>query len=180
MWHRRFRLCAMLVGSIAALSACHGRHEKVYIEDDEKESAARLVSAFKMYEPAAARQLVGGFYSLESNSWRWTARDFVIDFKTPPAAATRGATLSFDFVIPDVLIQKVPNVHLAAAIHGKQIGEQHYTTSGNHTFTAPVPPALCGPAETVVDFHLEKAMPPTAADSRQLGVIATAAALRTQ
>ncbi len=175
----RLRACAILAVSLTAVSACH-RQERVYIEDDDTDSASTLVSSFKMYEPAASRQLMGGFYDLEANSWRWTARDFVIDFKTPPLAATRGATLSFSFVIPDVVIRKVPAFQLAAAVHGRQIGVQNYTAAGPQTFTAAIPRELCGPAETVVDFHIPKVMPPSDSDKRELGVIATAAALRAE
>jgi hypothetical protein len=168
-------LCAALVGA-----ACHGRHEKVFIEDDAPETGAQPVSVFKMNDPAASRQLVGGFYSLEGQTWRWTKQDFVISFKTPPEAARRGAVASFDFVIPDVEIQKLSTVQLAAAVSGKQVGVTRYTSPGSYTFKAEVPGELCGHPQTVVDFHLEKALPPASGDGRELGVIATAAALQTR
>jgi hypothetical protein len=133
-----------------------------------------------MNEPAASRQLVGGFYSLEGQTWRWTKRDFVISFKTPPEAARRGAVASLDFVIPDSVIQKLSSVQLAAAVSGKQVGITRYASPGSFTFSAEVPAELCGNPQTVVDFHLEKALPPAAGDARELGVIATGAGLRTR
>jgi hypothetical protein len=168
-------LCAALAGI-----ACRGKHQRVYIEDDAPESTAQPVSAFKMNDPAASRQLVGGFYSLEGQTWRWTKRDFVISFKTPPEATRRGAVASFDFVIPDIVIQKLSSVQLAAAVSGKQMGLTRYASSGSHTFQAEIPAELCANPQTVVDFHLEKALPPASGDGRELGVIATGAALRTR
>ena len=160
-------------------TACRGKHQKVYIEDDTQDQALPF-PAFKMGDPAASRQLVGGFYSIEAKTWRWTARDFVISFRTPSEATRRGATLSFEFVVPDVMIQKLSTVRLAAAVQGTQVGAQQYTAAGPYTFKAEIPAELCGSADTVVDFHLDKAMPPSGGDSRELGVIATAAALRTR
>lgn len=178
---RRVMVPAMCIPAIClALSgiACRGKHQKVYIEDEKDD--ALPVSAIKMGDPAASRQLVGGFYSVEGKSWRWTARDFVISFRTPPEATRRGASVSFDFVVPDVVIQKLSSVHLAAAVRGKQIGAEPYTAPGAYTFRAEIPAELCGSADTVVDFHLNKAMPPSGGEGRELGVIATAAALRSR
>lgn len=167
-------ICLALSGT-----ACRGKHQKIYIEDDEKDGALP-VSAFRMGDPAADRQLVGGFYSLEAKSWRWTAQDFAISFRTPSEATRRGATLSFEFVIPDVAIQKLSSVRLAAAVRGRDVGEAQYTAPGSYTFKADVPAELCGSADTVVDFHLDKPIPASGGESRALGVIATAAALRTR
>jgi hypothetical protein len=180
---RRFVVPAMCVAAIClALSgtACRGKHQKVYIEDDEKQDEALPVSALKMGDPAAGRQLLGGFYSVEGKSWRWTARDFVISFRTPPEAARRGATASLEFSVPDVVIQKLSTVRLAAAVRGTQVGAAQYTASGSYVFKAEIPAELCGSADTVIDFHLDKALPASSGDGRELGVIATAAALRTR
>jgi hypothetical protein len=180
---RRVAIPAMCVPAICLVltgTACRGKHQKVYIEDDEKQDEAQPVSAFKMGDPAASRQLVGGFYSVEGKSWRWTARDFVVSFRTPPDATRRGATASLEFVVPDIVIQKLSTVRLAAAVRGSQVAVEHYTAPGSYTFKAQIPAESCGSAETVVDFHLDKAMPPSGGDGRELGVIATAAALRTR
>src|SRR5207245_2137690 len=104
-------LCLTVAGA-----GCRGKHQKVYIEDDRTQNEALPASAFRMGDPAANRQLVGGFYSVEGKSWRWTARDFVISFRTPPEATTRGATVALEFVVPDVVIQKLATVRLAAAV----------------------------------------------------------------
>lgn len=173
-------VCIPAICLVLAGTACRGKHQKVYIEDDEKADDALPVSAFKMGDPAASRQLIGGFYSVEGKSWRWTARDFVISFRTPPGATTRGAIASLEFVVPDVAIQKLSAVHLAAAVRGKEVAAQQYTAPGSYTFKAEIPGESCGSADTVIDFHLDKAMPPSAGDGRELGVIATAAALRTR
>ncbi len=173
---RRFAyLCIPAICLALSATACRGKHEKVYIEDDEKD--AMPASAFSMGDPAAARQLTGGFYGVEGKSWRWTAQNFVISFRTPADAASRGANLSFDLVVPDVVIQKLSNIRLAAAVQGKEIGSAQYTAAGTYTFKAEVPGELCSGPETVVDFHLDKALP-ASGYGRELGVIATAAALR--
>lgn len=172
---RRWHICVPALCLALACTACRGKHEKVIIEDDD--SAAQPLSAFKMSDRAAARQLVGGFYSLEGNSWRWTARDFVISFRTPPGATKRGANVSVNLMVPEIVTQKLGAVRLAAAIKGKQLGSERYAAPGNFTFAAEVPAELCSPLETVVDFHLDKTLPPSPGDTRDLGVIATGAAL---
>jgi len=166
-------ICLALQGT-----GCRGKHQKVYIEDDEKDQQLPA-AGFKMGDPAASRQLVGGFYGVEGKAWRWTALDFVISFRTPPEAAQRGAVLSFDLVIPDVVIQKLSNIRLAASIRGTEIGSAQYAAAGSYTFKAEAPAELCGEAETVVDFHLDKALP-ASGYGRELGVVAMAAALRTR
>jgi hypothetical protein len=173
-------LCVAALCAAFAGTGCRGKHQKVFIEDDAPESKTQPVSAFKMNDPAASRQLVGGFYSLEGQTWRWTKRDFVISFKTPPEATRRGAVASFDFAIPDIVIQKLSTIHLAAAVSGKQVGVAQYASAGSYTFKAEVPGELCGNPQTVIDFHLERALPPSSGDGRELGVIATAAGLRTR
>jgi hypothetical protein len=173
------RSCISAVFLALAGTACRGKHQKVYIEDDKSDETLP-VSAFKMGDSAGTRQLLGGFYSVEGKSWRWTARDFVISFRTPPDATRRGAIASLEFVIPDIVIQKLSTVRLAAAVRGRQVATEPYSAPGSYTLKADIPAELCGSAETVVDFHLDKAMPPSGGDGRELGVIATAAALRTR
>jgi len=172
-------ICVPVMGLALSGTACRGKHQKVYIEDD-KQDEALPVSAFKMGDPLASRQLVGGFYSVEGRSWRWTARDFVISFRTPADATRRGAIASLEFVVPNIVIQKLSSVRLAAAVRGRQIVMAQYTAPGSYTLKAEIPAELCGSADTVIDFHLDKAMPPSGGDGRELGVIATAAALRTR
>lgn len=168
-------MCLALAGT-----ACRGKHQKVYIEDDDKQDESLPLTHFQMGDPAATRQLVGGFYSVEGKSWRWTARDFVISFRTPPDATRRGALVSLEFVVPDIVIQKLSTVHLAAAVRGRQIATEQFSAPGSYTFKAEIPAELCGSTDTVIDFHLDKAIPPGGGDGRELGVIATAAALRTR
>ena len=173
-------ICVPAVCLALSGTACRGKHQKVYIEDDDKQGEALPVSAFKMGDSAATRQLVGGFYSVEGASWRWTARDFVISFRTPPDATRRGAIASLEFVVPDIVIQKLSTVRLVAAVRGRQVATEQYRAPGSYTLKAEIPAELCGSADTVIDFHLDKAIPPSGGDGRELGVIATAAALRTR
>jgi hypothetical protein len=131
-----------------------------------------------MNDPHAATQLISGFYSLESGSWRWTARRFSTVLKTPPGAAQNGATLAFAFSFPDSIAGKLGSVTLTATSGGMTLKTETWKAAGSYTFRADVPASLCASASVPVDFTLDKSLPPAASgDRRELGVIAASVGL---
>ena len=132
-----------------------------------------LLSKLRVDDPSAPTQLAKGFYGLET-SWRWTAAHFSVILKTPPGAAASGATLTFSFAISGEVLKQVHAQTLTASVAGKTIKSETFLTPGNHTFTAAIPAELLSGDSVTVSFAIDKPLPPSPADRRELGVVATA------
>lgn len=156
-------------------AGCKGKQSRVTVENEEE--AAGPASVVRMNDPAAGAQLVSGFYGLEGGSWRWTARNFSAQLGVPPAAAQNGATVTFAFSVPDVAIQTFGSVGLSASIKGTKLKTEQYDKAGRQTFSADVPASLLTGNSVKIDFALDKTLPPSGGDKRQLGVIATSVGL---
>ena len=157
-------------------SACKGKHDRITVQNEEEDTAPRLASTLPMNDSKNAAQLLTGFYSIEDNAWRWTAGKFSVRLRTPPAARQSGATLSFSFTLPDVVIQKDKNLTLAASINGMALKSVAYNAPGTQVFSADVPASALAADNVTIDFALDKTMQPQG-DQRQLGVIAISVGL---
>lgn len=169
----RYVLIAVL---LAALGGCRGRHGRQAIEN-EKPDTARTSSLIRTNDKATAGQLLTGFYGIENNAWRWTAAKFSIVLRPPVGASQKGATLTLAFTIPEVIEQKVGGFSLAATSGGELLKRERYSKAGAYTFTADVPAAVLGKDAVTFEFEMDKALPPTAADRRELGIIVASAGL---
>jgi hypothetical protein len=173
---RSGRIPAFLL--IAALVACKGRHSRTEVKNEEPAAAApTLASNLKMSDQAAEKQLVKGFYSLETGAWRWTAGQFQVLLKPPTGAAQTGAKLTFSFSLPEVSVKKLGGVTLDASIGGTRLKAETYSKPGPYTYTADVPAAQLAGESVTVDFKLDKSLPAGAVDQRELGLVATAVGL---
>ena len=177
-------LAALIVFS----TGCRGKHNRTTVENEEPDTIARpaagasapgsaLVSSLKMGDPGAAQQLGKGFYGLEGGAWRWTAREFTATLHPPAGAAQRGGTVTLSISIPPVIIDKLGSVTLTASVAGTKLKPATYAKAASYTYSADVPAALLGKEAVDVDFSLDKALPPGATDTRELGVVATAVGL---
>jgi hypothetical protein len=136
------------------------------------------MSTFKMYDAKAGPQLLNGFYGVEAGAWRWTSGKFAVQLATPIAASQRGATLTFNFTVPEVVKQHLGKITLSASINGKVLNSSTYQTAGPAVFTASVPSDLVTGDSVKVEFALDKDMPPNSAgDGRELGVVANSVSL---
>lgn len=141
------------------------------------EEAPRMASTIKMSDAKLEPQLVSGFYGIEGNAWRWTARQFSVVLRPPLGAAQRGATLQLSLSIPKVAIDKLKTISLAAAVDGSPLPPETYTTEGQFVYKRDIAPNLLTGASVKIDFTLDRAMPPEGADRRELGVIVSAVSL---
>jgi hypothetical protein len=162
------------------MAGCRGKHHVTAVQNEEPEPGPRIASAFKMNDAAAGAQLLHGFYGLESGTWRWTAGRFSVLLRPPLAAAQRGATLTFAFSIPGVVIQKLNAITLTASIGATTLKSEKYTKAGNYTFGADVPPELLAKETIVIDFALDKSLPAGPAEQRELGLIAISTGLESK
>ncbi len=173
----RFPSIAALVAAALLLPgvACK-RHDRVRLEQTD-EQAAPLASIVHVADPRNASQLLTGFYDIEQNSWRWTAGRFSVLLRPPRGAAQKGAVLELKFSIPDTILSKLKTVSLSAAVNGSSLAPQSYNQSGEFTYSREVAPNLLGGESVKVDFSLDKALPPTGTDQRELGLVVSTVGL---
>ena len=160
---------AILVLSLAIAPAGCKRNRRVTVRTVEETPA--LASVVATADPNAATQLIGGFYGVEQNSWRWTAGRFSVLLRPPRAAAANGAVLQLKFTIPAVAIAKMKAVSLSAYVNGTALTPESYKQAGDFIYSRDVPANLLVGDQARVDFSLDKTVPPSAADRRELGVV---------
>ena len=124
-----------------SLSAC--KSKKIEVRETVEE-APRMPSSVHVADPKAGPQLVSGFHELESNAWRWTARQFTVALGPPVGAAQRGAVLKLDLTVPQPTIDRLKTISLAASIGGTDLAPETYTRPGNYTYQRDVPRACLG------------------------------------
>jgi hypothetical protein len=170
MWRLILKTAPLLL-LIAVLmlgpSGCK-RKKKRASENDEPAGMATMLQAA---DPRSAVQLIRGFHGVEAGAWRWTEQTFAVSLKPPAGAAANGATLVLKFVLPDVVVQKLGPVTLSAKIGSSVLTPEKFSVAGEQTYSRPVPAEALKSDAVTVEFALDKALPPTGEDIRQLGVI---------
>jgi len=163
----------LLLAALALAGAgCEGKHHEVTVQNEEADTAPRLLSTVRMNDAKADTQLLTGFYPVEGGAWRWTAGRFSVLLMTPAGAAQRGAAVTLSFTIPDIVIQKVKSLTLSASVNGMVLKSATYNAAGANDFTADVPASALTTDSVKIDFALDKVLPP-GVDKRELGIIAT-------
>jgi hypothetical protein len=168
----RRRVCAAALSALCcvALPACRSKPKAIKVQQTEEE-APTLATTVHVADPRASAQLVSGFYSIEQNAWRWTAGKFSVVLRPPRGAAQKGATLQLKFSIPDPVIARLKVLSLSAAVNGKPLSAETYTQSGEFVYAREVPGDLLKGEGAKVEFTLDKSLPPSDADQRELGVV---------
>jgi len=149
-----------------SLSACKSKEEATSTMEP-----APVRSSIEMRDPRTAGQLVSGFHSIENNSWRWTERQFTVTLASP-RPAQNGAVLALKFTIPAAVIQALQTVTLSALIENSPLAPESYSEPGSHVYQRDIEPGLLAGDSIRVSFRLDKALPPSGSDLRELGVIA--------
>jgi hypothetical protein len=181
---RRLALLSTLL--FLELAACKHKPQMAAAREDVKAPASSnnqivittpVVSALKMSDPDARRELITGFYGLESDSWRWTASKFSLALLPPPGAAQNGATLEFKFSLPEIVATKVGPLTLSAKVNGVALAPQTYSKPGDYVYTSAIPGESLRSGIGVFEFSTDKAMPPGNGDKRELALVAVSVAL---
>ena len=168
---RRAGLAVLLAFSLAACKS-----KKVEVRQTVEE-VPRPRSSVHVSDLKASAQLVNGFYQLESNSWRWTARQFTVALGPPVGAAQKGALLKLELTVPQVTIDKLKTISLTASVGGVDLGPETYAETGNFTYQREVAASLLGGDTVRVDFRVDKSFQPGNTDLRDLSIIVSSAAL---
>ena len=173
-WERRRALCSVLFVMLAFAPLGCKRKQAAAVPAGE---APRMASTIHMGDPQTAAQLISGFYGIEQNAWRWTGRRFSVALRPPFGAAQKGATLQLRLTVPPVVIEKLKTISLSATIGGNALSPETYTQAGDYTYAREVAPAPLAGESVRVDFELDKSMPPSGADLRDLGLVVLSAGL---
>ena len=134
------------------------------------EDPAALSTAIRVNDPSETNQLLRGFYDLQAGSWRWTAPQFAVALGAPPGAATHGARLMLDFVLPDASIAGLKNVTVAARINRAPLVPETFSTPGPHRYERVVSPSAFGKEDVTAEFSVDKFLTPPN-DGRNLALI---------
>ena len=109
-----------------------------------------------------------GFYDAEATGWRWTKRQFALTFEA--AETTR---LKVQLYVPESIIDKLGPITLSAKAGGHALGSETYRRPGQYTFTRDLEAA----GKVRIDFTLDKSLPPSPSDKRELGIVFVTASL---
>jgi hypothetical protein len=160
---------AAVVFAFCAAAACNRRKRSLAAYTDEEVSL--LASALLVSDPRVAQQLISGWYPVEQNSWRWTAKRFAAVLGLPPGAVQKGAVLKLHFAIPDAVIAQLKQLTVTASVQGALLPPETYSKPGDAIYTRDLPASLLSGSSMRVDFILDKALPPSPSDRRELGVV---------
>lgn len=130
-------------------------------------------------DPAAAAQLIEGFYGIESqgaNAWRWTEPDFALAL-APPSGSERGARLRVRLFFPETQIQKLGPITLTAFVDGEPLKPQIFSASGSQDFVRDIPACFLNTSVLPIRFSFDPYMPKSATQGRDLGAVVTEAEL---
>jgi len=159
---------ALLIATLLPLAGCRNQEARVHPQQND---APPLASSIRMADARLESQLTSGFYGVEQSAWRWTARQFSVLLRPPVGSGKKGATLELRFTVPPVVITKLNTVTLSATAGSKALPPETYTQPGDYAYVRDIAPNLLGDEVLRVDFSLDKAMPPSGEDLRELGVI---------
>jgi hypothetical protein len=163
-------LSLALIVATAALGACLENQPGIPIEEEDGVQAASLLSSVNVADPEAEPQLLRGFHGLEQRAWRWTERKFGVMLQPPPPG--QPVVLNLSFTLPGVVTDAVGAVTITARVNGQAIGSQTFAEPGeNKQFEAAVSDGLLTGQPAEVELELDKAMPPSERDPRELGIV---------
>ncbi len=176
---RRLIHCSLLF-SLALLAGltfpgCR-REDRARLNATEEEPPG-LASIVHVADPRTAAQLLRGFYDVEQNSWRWTKGKFAVALRPPLGATQLGATLTVKLAVPEPVIQSCKSVTLTATVGDVTLPGETYSKAGEYTFSRDVPGGPLAGNSVTVQFSLDKTVPPTGADRRELGIVVTTVGL---
>jgi hypothetical protein len=136
----------------------------------ERRERAFCLLRSQVAEPGATARLLGGWHALEEWTWRWTERRFSAALRAP--ARSGPAVLTLSFVLPEVVIERLGPVTLSATLAGRPLTPETYDHSGELVYRREVAVKGLEKEDAVVEFELDKALPPDATDGRERGLIA--------
>jgi hypothetical protein len=137
-------------------------------ENDER--AFCLLRSRHLTDPGLTARLLKGWHVLEQGKWRWTERRFSAELAVPDMTSG-AALLELRFVYSECAMPREGPLRLRASLDGLSLPEAHYSTTGEYLYRATVPADRLQARTAIVEFELNHALPPDAADLRERGII---------
>ncbi len=140
------------------------RSDPVTAEGDER--AFCLLKSVPL-ERQGEIEFLHGWHQLEYGCWRWTEREFAV---LAPLPASMRPMLKLRFFLPELVIQKVGPLTLAAWVDERPLASETYAEPGEHVYVRGL---VGGPTDQRVriEFRLDRALPPDDTDPRERGII---------
>lgn len=137
-------------------------------------------------QPASASHVVhanpplqlDGLYALEESRFRWTKRKFAITFAELNPASAGAARLVLSLYIPESAIRKLGPIRLTARFGDHVLAPATYRQPGSFTFERELTAQWLASGPNRFEFALDKSIPPTSTDPRELGIIFVNAVLQ--
>jgi hypothetical protein len=139
-----------------------------------------VVSKIDITDPVEAVQLTNGFYGVEMNAWRWTAKNFSVVLKPPPGSERNLPKLALQLYLPPTETKSLGPITLHADVDGYPLAERTFSSPGAFIYSAAVPPDLLRLPLVTVNFHLDKAMTNLKSDTRELGAVVSGVGFESQ
>lgn len=134
-----------------------------------------LSSAISVIDESSAPQLQG-FYAIEEGKWRWTQPRFSITLGRPDLSWSLTARLSVQMHVPEIVVQRLGAFTLSVRLNQHALAPETISRPGEVSFARAIPVEWLADANTF-QFSLNKSLPPSASDPRELGIIVTRASL---
>ena len=133
----------------------------------EGDARAFLLAKSRLAAPPCDYRLLRGWHHLEFDAWRWTERAFSFELSSP--APRPASNLRFVFKLPEAVFAEASAVTLAVRVNGTPLAPGIYSTPGKQEYIGAAPALDAGVA--IVEFELDRAIGPTDADRRELGLL---------
>jgi len=125
----------------------------------------------KMGDLRSKPQLVSGWYPIEDGAWRWMAKQAEVVLRTP---ADPAMSFEMDLFFPPGYMQNAGGpVTVSVRVNGKPLTRRSYFAPGSYHLAAEVPAGLTSFPTSTVSIRLNRALPPSGSELRELGAIVT-------
>jgi hypothetical protein len=157
---RSITLTLLSVSLLFVAGGCKRRHKP-----------PEIISTARASDPDAAGRFSEGFYNVEANAWRWTAKQFTVILNPPANSAQRGAHLALHLVIPDPVIAASKIIELSCSVGDLKLDPQVFAKPGDYTYERDIPADKLQGKDVRIDFAVDHTLAGTNGDTRQLGII---------
>ncbi|MGE5569843.1 MAG: hypothetical protein ACM3S5_12470 [Rhodospirillales bacterium] len=126
-------------------------------------------SFLKLGDIRSRPQLLSGWHAIEDGGWRWMAQEATAVLRVP---ADPPATFELQLYFPPDYIERAGGpATVSVLIDGRPFAQETYNQPGGYRLVRPVPDGLLTPPESRMEIRLNRVIPPTGADRRELGAV---------
>ena len=146
-------------------SGAKSKSDPVHADSDER---AFCLMRSRIADFSRDVELGEGWYALEEQLERWTARVFNVVLPIPRDHSNTELVLKF--YLPEVIVESLKKLTLRAEVNGVALALLAFHRAGEHVYGAPVPPEALRGERVEVRFELDRGFS-FDQDRRELGVL---------